>query len=180
MKVTELLGGAKLIHRACNTDERGSFEELWNEKVLVEAGLGDEQWVQANVSVSNRGVLRGLHMQTGEHAQAKLVSCLAGKVMDAIVDCRPGPTQWQWFAAYLKPGMSLYVPKGFAHGFLSMRDNSVLHYMVDAPYCKEAEDGLLWNDFSLSIPWPEALLPDHEPLVNERDRSWLSISDRGR
>ena len=136
-------------------DHRGYFFESFKAKVLVDNGL-DFDFVQDNESKSQKGVLRGLHYQKGPHAQAKLVRVIAGSVLDVIVDMRPSSST---FGEHFKVILSeqnkwqLLVPRGFAHGFLVLEDNTIFSYKCDNYYHKEAERGVLFSDEDLDIDW---------------------------
>ncbi|MEL6143136.1 MAG: dTDP-4-dehydrorhamnose 3,5-epimerase [Bacteroidota bacterium] len=154
------------------TDARGYFYESYNDRTFSEQGGINCQFVQDNQAASTRGVLRGLHFQTGEAAQAKLVRCIQGAVFDVAVDIRPdSPTLHQWFGLELSAEnhRQLFVPRGFAHGYLVLTETAVFAYKCDNYYAKAAEGGLRYNDPKLSIKWPE-LNTDY--IVNERDLSW--------
>jgi len=137
------------------SDERGRFFELWREERFHEVAKG-AIFVQDNVSVSRRGVVRGLHFQN-PGAQGKLVSVLSGAAWDVAVDVRLGsPTFGHWVAEELSAtnGRQLWIPPGFAHGFQALMDETVFHYKVTAPYAPDCERTVRYDDPSLGIPWP--------------------------
>ena len=137
-------------------DSRGYFFESWSERAFAEAGISC-RWVQDNESKSSFGVLRGLHYQKGEFSQAKLVRVIKGKVLDVAVDIRPGsPTCGKHVMVELSEEnkRQLFIPRGFAHGFLVMSDEAVFTYKVDNVYAPQAEAGIRWNDPDLAIEWP--------------------------
>ncbi len=149
-------------------DARGSFTETWSPRALAAAGL-DAPFVQDNESVSLRGVLRGLHLQRPT-AQGKLVRVVVGSVYDVAVDVRPGsPTFGRWVGVPLSDARAeaLWIPAGFAHGFLTLSDRSIVAYKVDAPYVPDEERVLAWDDPDLAIAWP--LTPGEAPILSERD-----------
>lgn len=151
-------------------DERGYFYEKFNQQEFEELTDLNGHFVQDNVSKSSYGVLRGLHLQKGEHAQAKLVSCLEGKVWDVAVDLRrDSPSFGKWFGAELSAEnkVQFYVPRGFAHGFSVLSKTAVFTYKCDNFYNKESEGGVLWNDSDLNIDWK---LPLDEVLLSEKDK----------
>lgn len=156
MKVSDTrLPECKLIEPAVHGDARGRFFECWNQARFAEHGLGDA-FVQGNVSHSGRGVLRGLHYQWPQ-PQGKLVSVLAGEVYDVAVDVRRGsPRFGQWSAAILSADnhRQLWIPEGFAHGFVVLSGHATFHYLCTAPYRREFDRGIRWNDASLAIDWP--------------------------
>lgn len=136
-------------------DSRGYFFESYNSKILKEFGL-NSRFVQDNESLSHKGVLRGLHYQIGEHAQAKLVRVIKGSVLDVIVDIRP---QSETYGMHYKVVLSeenkyqLLVPRGFAHGFLVLEDHTIFSYKCDNYYNKDSERGIIYNDKTLNIDW---------------------------
>lgn len=167
------LEGAFLLDLEPAEDERGSFVRLYTRDTFASWGISVDF---AQCSVSNnplRGTLRGMHYQEGVHAENKLVWCLAGRILDVIVDIRPeSKTAWHWFASELAPsGPVLYVPRGFAHGFQTLNPNSVVQYHISEPYRPDAARGLRWDDPILGIPWP--IRPP--VAVSERDLSWPLI-----
>lgn len=153
-------------------DARGYFFESYNEKLFREAGGIDNHFVQDNQAASTKGVLRGLHFQTGDSAQAKLVRCTEGAVFDVAVDLRPdSPTLHQWFGLELSAEnrRQLFVPRGFAHGYLVLTDTATFAYKCDNFYDRDAEGGLRYDDPKVGIDWPK-LAADY--TVNERDLNW--------
>jgi len=150
------------------TDERGYFYESFNKNAFAEAGVQDE-FVQDNQSKSTYGVLRGLHYQTGEHAQSKLVRVLEGSVLDVAVDIRPdSPTYGEYYAIELSAENQLqfYVPHGFAHGFLVLSDTATFFYKCDNFYNKASEGGIAYDDPTLNIDWQ---IPTKDLLLSEKD-----------
>lgn len=150
-------------------DERGWFSETYNRARYSELGIGQE-FVQDNHSLSRpAGTLRGLHFQCPPYAQAKLVRCLKGSIWDVAVDIRRGsPTFGRWVSATLtaERGEQLFVPEGFAHGFLTLEPDTEVAYKVSAVYAPQADAGIAWDDPDLAIGWP---LPVEEPVVSEKD-----------
>lgn len=152
-------------------DERGYFFESYNEKKFHEAGITN-QFVQDNQAKSSKGVLRGLHFQTGEHAQAKLVRVISGEVFDVAVDLREGSaTYGAWHGVYLsgENNRQLFVPRGFAHGYLVTSDEAVFAYKCDNLYAPQAEGGRRYDDPEIGISWPDLGM---EYVVAERDLRW--------
>lgn len=150
-------------------DDRGFFFEKYNEEKFEELTGQNGHFVQDNISKSSYGVLRGIHLQKGEHAQAKLVSCLEGKVLDVAVDLRPdSPTFGKWYSIELtaENKLQLYVPRGFGHGFSVLSKTAVFSYKCDNFYNKESEGGVLWNDSDLNIDWQ---LPKNDVILSEKD-----------
>jgi len=149
-------------------DDRGYFYESYNKNTFAEGGIHDD-FVQENQSKSTYGVLRGLHYQTGEHAQSKLVRVLEGKVLDVAIDIRPkSPTYGQHYAIELsgENHLQFYVPRGFAHGFLVLSDTAVFSYKCDNFYNKPSEGGIAYNDPILNIDWK---IPTEDIVLSEKD-----------
>mgnify|MGYP006246802901 CR=1 FL=1 len=150
-------------------DCRGYFFESFNAKVFDELGI-DTNFVQDNQSKSTYGVLRGLHFQRGPYAQAKLVRVLSGEVLDVAVDLRKdSPTHGQHFSIILsgENKTQLYVPRGFAHGFVVLSETAEFFYKCDNFYSRENEDGIIFNDPDLSIDWQ---VPESDLIVSEKDK----------
>lgn len=164
------LKGCFIIQPGIVYDERGYFMESFNERRFAE-GVGQKvQFVQDNQSFSRKGVLRGLHYQTGEHSQAKLVRVLEGEVIDVAVDLRPGSdTYGQHVSVLLSAGnkTQFFIPRGFAHGFLVLSETATFFYKCDNFYNKESEGGLHFADSDINIHWG---LPDDQLIVSEKDR----------
>ena len=172
MKIKETpLKDCYLIESTIFEDDRGYFYEKFNEQKFEEITGMNGHFVQDNVSKSTYGVLRGLHLQKGKHAQAKLVSCLEGKVWDVAVDLRrDSPTFGKWFGVELSAEnkIQFYVPRGFGHGFSVLSETAVFAYKCDQFYNKESEGGVLWNDSELQIDWK---LPSDVVLLSEKDQN---------
>ncbi len=151
-------------------DARGYFYEKYNEQKFQELTGMNGHFVQDNISRSSYGVLRGLHLQKGAHAQAKLVSCLEGSVFDVAVDLREdSPTFGQWFGTELSAEnkRQFYVPRGFGHGFSVLSESAVFAYKCDNYYNKESEGGVLWCDPELNINWH---LPESAIILSDKDK----------
>lgn len=150
-------------------DDRGYFFESYNYDVFRKAGI-NSIFVQDNQSRSTRGVLRGLHYQRGAYAQAKLVRCIEGEVIDVVVDIREGsPTYGQSMSILLSAEnkKQLYIPRGFAHGFLVLSETAEFFYKCDNFYSKESEGGVLFNDPALNIDWQFDL---SQAILSEKDK----------
>ena len=164
------LEGCFIIEPKIFFDGRGYFMESFNEKTF-EKGVGQKiHFVQDNQSFSSKGVLRGLHYQTGEHAQAKLVRVLNGEVLDVAVDIRPGSPTFGQYESVLLTGENqrqFFVPRGFAHGFLVLSEKATFFYKCDNFYNKESEGGIIYNDESIAINWN---FPLKDIIVSEKDR----------
>ncbi|MBQ4379163.1 MAG: dTDP-4-dehydrorhamnose 3,5-epimerase [Treponema sp.] len=150
-------------------DARGYFFESYNKKEFNLVGISDD-FVQDNQSLSHKGTLRGLHFQT-KHPQAKLVRAISGRLYDVAVDLRSGSqTFGKWYGVILdseKQNM-LYIPKGFAHGFLALTENCIQFYKCTDFYDPKGEGGLMWNDPVIGIDW-KSVAPEIEPLLSEKD-----------
>lgn len=147
--------GLKIFTPRVFGDERGYFYEAYNQKIWEEAGVKDH-FVQDNQAFSTKGILRGLHYQTGKFAQSKLVRVIQGEVLDVAVDCRPdSPTYGQHHAVLLteENKVQFYVPRGFAHGYVVLSDTAIFAYKCDNFYAPQAEGGLIYNDPKLNIDW---------------------------
>ena len=159
MKIIETeLSGCVVIEPAVFGDERGYFYEGWNAARFTEHGL-PTQFVQHNVSRSQRGVLRGLHYQWPGNVQGKLVSVLEGEVYDVAIDIRRGsPTFGRHAAAILSADNKrhFWIPEGFAHGFLVLSETATFTYLCTAPYDRTSDNSLRWDDPQLAIDWPLA------------------------
>lgn len=164
------LKGCFILEPKIIKDERGYFMESFNEKTFQE-GIGQKvTFVQDNQSFSTKGVLRGLHYQSGEHAQAKLVRVLQGEVLDVAVDLRPESSSYGQYEAVLLSGenqIQFFVPRGFAHGFLVLSETATFFYKCDNFYNKESEGGLIFNDETVNINWN---FPTNELIISEKDQ----------
>ena len=168
------LAGAFVVESERAEDERGWFARIYDEGELEQSGLA-ARFAQGSIAFNKeRGTLRGLHYQTEPHAEAKLIRCIRGAVHDVIVDLRPAsPTFKRWVAVELTAasGRMLYLPEGFAHGYLTLEDESETLYLISAHYAPEAARGVRWDDPAFGIEWP------HEPRVmSEKDKAWPDFS----
>jgi dTDP-4-dehydrorhamnose 3,5-epimerase len=171
MTITETkLKGCFILEPKIIKDERGYFMESFNEKTFQE-GIGQKvTFVQDNQSFSTRGVLRGLHYQSGEHAQAKLVRVLQGEVLDVAVDLRSNSETYGQYEAVLLSSENqkqFFVPRGFAHGFLVLSETATFFYKCDNFYNKESEGGLIYNDETVNINWD---FPVKDLIISEKDQ----------
>lgn len=164
------LAGAMLIDLERREDARGWFARTYCEREFAEHDL-PARMVQSNVSVTRRaGTLRGMHYQAAPHQEDKLVRCLRGAIWDVIVDIRPGSATWcQWLGVELgeSTGRMLLVPKGFAHGFITLTDDAVVGYQVSAFHAPEAERGARHDDPAFGIAWPVPV-----SVIADKDRAW--------
>jgi dTDP-4-dehydrorhamnose 3,5-epimerase len=166
-----------IVHEKVHGDARGYFIETFNQRDFKAASGLDTQFVQDNQSRSSKGVLRGLHMQSGAAAQAKLVRVLEGSVLDIAVDLRKGsPSFGQHFAIELtsENRKQFYVPAGFAHGFVVLSDSATFFYKVDKFYEPGNEVGIMYNDADLNIDWK---LATHEIILSEKDKILGSFAE---
>lgn len=161
-------------------DERGIFSETYNRQTFQKVTGLDIEFVQDNQSQSTRGVLRGLHFQKGAMAQAKLVRVALGRVLDIVVDLRKeSPTFGKHFGIELtrENGLQLFVPRGFAHGFITLSEESIFCYKCDNYYDKASEGGIIYNDATLNLHWH---LPEKELIVSEKDLQLPSFEEATR
>jgi dTDP-4-dehydrorhamnose 3,5-epimerase len=175
MEITKTtLEGLVVINPRVFADARGYFFESYNRNAFTKAGI-DADFLQDNQSLSQRGVLRGLHFQNPPHAQGKLVRVITGSVYDVAVDIRKhSPTYGQWYGLELSAEnkIMMYIPPGFAHGFATLEDNTIFSYKCTNFYNKESEGCILWNDKDLGIDWR---LKD--PLLSEKDLQGQKFRD---
>ncbi len=168
--------GVYILEPRVFQDARGYFMETWNQADF-DKHVGKVTFIQDNESKSSYGVLRGLHYQKGEFSQAKLVRVIKGKVLDVAVDIRKSsPT----FGKYVLVELSeenkrqLFIPRGFAHGFLVLSEEAVFTYKVDNVYAPQAEAGIKWNDEDIAIEWP---INPQDLVLSEKDSRALSLKE---
>jgi len=163
------LSGCFIVEPKLISDERGYFMESFNEKIFKNGVGANVNFVQDNQSFSTKGVLRGLHYQTGNFSQAKLVRVLQGEVLDVAVDIRPESKTFGQYEAVLLSAQNykqFFIPRGFAHGFLVLSETATFFYKCDNFYNKESEGGIIYNDESLNIDWNSL---ESKILVSEKD-----------
>lgn len=163
------LKGCYIMEPKVFEDKRGYFFEVFNQKAFQELTGQEVTFVQDNESYSSKGVLRGLHYQVGEFAQAKLVRVIKGAVLDVVVDLRKeSPTYGEYVSVELTEDnkKQLFVPRGFAHGFVVLSETAIFSYKCDNYYNREAEGGIIYNDTTLKIDW---VLPEDELIISEKD-----------
>ena len=177
MKVNDTpIDGVKIIEPDVFSDSRGWFCEQYNAARYKAAGIAAD-FVQDNESLSSKGVVRGLHWQAGEHAQAKLVRVIRGAVWDVVVDIRKGSPTFGRHVSIVLTGENrkqFFIPRGFAHGFVVLEDNTLFSYKCDNLYCKESERGLIFDDPALGIEWPKIDVPI---LLSDKDRKHPVLAD---
>ena len=169
------LPGVMLIEPERREDERGSFARIWCAREFAEHGI-DVAWAQSNISYNrHRGTLRGLHFRRSPHDEAKLVVCTRGAIHDVVVDLRrDSPAFMEHFSVVLSPetGRALYVPKGLAHGFQTLEDDTDVLYLMSEFYAPEYESGVRWNDPAFAISWP----PAARRIISPRDASYADFA----
>ena len=167
--VKKVLTDAIVLKPRVFNDGRGYFYESFNEKVFESLSGIKVNFIQDNQSLSSKGTLRGLHFQKGDAAQAKLVRVTKGSVFDVAVDLRPAsPTFKQCYGVELteENHLQFFIPRGFAHAFVALEDNTIFQYKVDNYYSSEHDGGIIWSDQELAITWPELKLE-----LSEKDRN---------
>lgn len=170
------IDGLLIIEPRVFTDQRGYFIETYNEKRYRDAGI-TAQFVQDNQSCSTFGVVRGLHFQRPPYAQAKLVCCTRGRVLDVAVDMRKdSPTYGQWFSVELNEEnhRQFFIPKGFAHGFSVLSETAIFTYKCDDFYHPEADGGILLSDPALGIDWQ---IPEEMRIISDKDTKHPLLAD---
>ena len=166
----------KLLEAEVFQDDRGYFKESFKQSDFESFGIYDT-WVQDNISSSSKGVLRGLHFQDAPYEQSKLVQALEGKIWDVVVDIRKGSHSYlRWYGVELSQDNHriLYVPKGFAHGFLVLSKSAKIMYKCSGEYIPKSEGSLAWNDPLIDIDWPVK-----DPILSKKDASvpFLNAAD---
>lgn len=169
--------GIYLIRPNLIKDNRGFFMESWNQDVFNHTLRLEVKFLQDNHSQSHKNVLRGLHFQNSPFEQGKLVRCVSGKIYDVAVDIRKDSKSFgEWTSTILDDTFhnQLWIPKGFAHGFLTLSQTATVLYKATNYYNKDSERTILWNDKFLDISWP---LVDGEPIVSNKDRKGLDFNN---
>ena len=186
-KIETNLKDCYILEPAVFGDDRGYFSPYFIQEDLNKEGIFFDGVVQTNRSKSSKGVLRGMHFQKDPKCQTKIVEVISGAAIDVVVDIREGsPTYGDYTYVLLKPydandkesGKQLYVPRGFAHGFVSLEDDTVFQYLIDNDYAPDMEAGIPWNDPDVNIPWEE-LFQEYgiiEPQLSEKDGKHLTLS----
>ena len=171
------LQGAYIIDLQKHEDNRGFFARAWCENEFKDHGI-QATWVQANLAYSEHvGTLRGMHYQAAPYGEAKLMRCIRGAMYDVILDLRPeSPTFTHWLGVELGADnqRALYVPEGFAHGYLTLKDHTEAFYPVSQFYTPGAEGGVRWNDPAFGIDWP---ISEHL-ILSDKDRNWPDFAAR--
>ena len=167
--IENVLTDAFVLKPRVFNDDRGYFYESFNESAFESLTRVKVNFIQDNQSYSSKGTLRGFHFQKGDDAQAKLVRVAKGSAFDVAIDLRPdSPTFKQWYGVELtdKNHLQFFIPRGFAHAFLALEDNTIFQYKVDNYYSKANDGGVIWNDEDLNITWPELKLE-----LSEKDKN---------
>lgn len=175
MILEKIMDDVFLIKNNVFSDSRGHFIELFNKEVFKEIGVNDK-FIQDNLSLSKKkGTIRGLHYQKPPFEQSKYVSLLNGSIEDVFIDVRPDSKNFGKYNSVIldKPGDSIYIPKGYLHGFCTLQDDTIVEYKVDNFYNKDSEIGVLWNDKSLLIDWK---LSNINPILSHKDSNLMSWS----
>jgi dTDP-4-dehydrorhamnose 3,5-epimerase len=178
MRATEtFLKGCFIIEPQVFGDERGGFLLEYNKKDFQDKTGLNVDFVLGNQSISQYGVVRGLHLQKGEFSQAKLVRVIKGKILDVVVDVRKdSETFGKVFSVELSGdnNKQLFVPRGFLHGFSVLEDDTIVSYKCDNYYCPEAEDGVMFNDLDLNIDWK---IPSEKIILSEKDKDLKELNN---
>lgn len=165
-----------VLNRPVHRDPRGHFTRLFAAEGMAAAGR-PTQAVHVNTSTSvEAGTLRGIHFQYPPHAETKVVACTSGSIWDLGVDLRPGsPTRFQWFGTELTPtnGLSMIIPEGFGHAFITLEPNSTAVYIVSSAYALDHESGILYDDPTLNITWPMS-----PTVLSKKDTAWAPLLNR--
>jgi len=167
--IEKVLTDAFILKPRVFQDDRGYFYESYNQKSFEKAIGKKVDFIQDNQSFSSKGTLRGLHFQTGSAAQSKLVRVTKGAAFDVAVDLRPdSPSFRQWYGVELSETnhLQFFIPRGFAHAFITLKNDTIFQYKVDNHYSSEHDGGILWNDDELNITWPDLNLE-----LSEKDKN---------
>ena len=183
-KDNDVVKGPLLISPKCFEDDRGFFLEEWNEvewiKLLEENEQKYHKFVQDNLSKSSKGVLRGLHFQIEPYPQSKLVRCISGEIFDVAVDLRKdSPTFGKWISAKLSGDNlnQLWIPNGFAHGFLTLSDIALVQYKVTNNRAQICEKSLIWNDYEVNIDWPFDMIDETKIKLSDKDKNAPNLKE---
>ena len=172
-KLIKSLNGIKLMKLELHSDFRGNFYEIYNKKKFYKFGIKDE-FVQDNISISKKNVLRGMHY-TINNPQSQLLTVLEGKIFDCLVDLRKSSKSFGKFFSFIlesKKKNQIYMPPGIAHGFCVLSNKAILHYNTSMIYKPNDEGGLIWNDKHLNINWPIK-----KPIISKKDIKFYSFKE---
>ena len=169
------INGLYIIEPQLFIDKRGYFTETYNSQIINNF-LGKIDFIQDNESFSKRGVLRGLHFQTPPYSQSKLIKCNEGEILDVAVDIRKNSVTYGKYSSVLlskKNKKQIFIPTGFAHGFIVLSDYAIISYKVDSPYKSNHESGILWNDNDINIDWKTK---EEDIIISDKDKNLLPLS----
>lgn len=172
------IAGIKIIRPHIYSDMRGTYVKNFEKIAFSENGLTTE-FSESSDLYTRKGALRGLHYQSGKDSQAKLVRVISGKLFDVALDLREGSETFGKYHAELMDGVQMkavFIPAGFAHGFIALEDDTVFSYQSSGKYVPEETGGILWNDPGLGIPWPLKEYGIKEVTVTDRDRNWPTLA----
>lgn len=173
--IEKVLTDAYVLKPKLFEDDRGYFYESYNENLYSKTFGAQIKFIQDNQSLSSKGTLRGMHFQKDEASQSKLVRVIRGSVFDVAIDLRIGsPTFKKWYGLELSESNQLqfFIPRGFAHGFIALEDETIFQYKVDNYYSKEHEMGIIWNDSEINIEWPNI-----EKHLSQKDRKLPPLNE---
>ena len=178
INIKNIFSDVKYLHLDKHEDDRGYFSEIYKENEFRDLGI-KTQFIQENMSFSKKkNTLRGIHFQTEPFAQSKMIKVLKGSIFDVFIDLRKNSENFQNYGYFnlSEDDGWLFIPRGFAHGFLTTSDDTLITYKVDNYFDKKSEKGIIWNDSFFNIPWPER----SELIISDKDLllpSWEKISD---
>ncbi len=174
----KVIKGPLILEPKIFKDNRGFFLESWNKKIFNKAINTNIEFVQDNHSKSSKGVLRGLHYQLPNKSQCKLIRCTRGKIFDVVVDVRKSSDtfcDWSYCELSNTNKQQLWIPEGFAHGFLVLSDFAEVQYKTDNYWSKENERSIKWDDKNINIAWPLSKIGLKEPILGEKDLTAPSL-----
>lgn len=167
-----------LLFHDVHRDARGHFMEIYNSEDWIKENIYDGNFVQDNYSLSkHKYTVRGLHFQNNPHAHTKVVKCLSGKIFDVVVDVRKNSPSYMAHLSFIidNPFVSLFIPPGFAHGFMTLCDNTVVTYKLDKHYNPDFDRSIRWNDKTLNIRWPNT--ENFDVILSEKDKNAPFLRD---
>ncbi len=170
-----IIDGLIMVQSKQYQDDRGTFYESFRKDIFASNGI-NEDFVQENISISKKNVIRGLHFQKDPNAQGKLIKVIKGRIYDVIVDLRKeSPTYKKWLGLQLSEndGKWIYIPAGMAHGFLAKEDNTMIIYKCTKYYDSNSEDGIIWNDKDLNVLWG---IDEKDAIISDKDKNNKSIN----
>lgn len=176
----QIISGVFTLEPQIFEDERGLFFESWNEKNFAEYTKKDISFVQDNYSLSKKGVIRGLHFQLPPYSQGKLIRVLNGEIFDVFVDLRKDSKTFKNWGGVILNNINrkqLWIPHGFAHGFLSLKDDTEVSYKVDNYWDKKSERTLFWNDQDINIRWPNEIKMINNLIISDKDLNGSFLSE---